>query len=171
MAYLLAGLGLLRRSRSASGFTGSSYASCCIRVSHAFHHGATADIPNGSRMGFTICPLLVAGPLAGLLISDQPPPAALRIWVGGVMFQGLGWMVATFMYAIWTLRPMGVDLPAPSMRPGAYVAVGPTGYTAQAFLTLGNRAPSIRPTDFFRITSVATGDILEIIGSIVGIFL
>jgi C4-dicarboxylate transporter/malic acid transport protein len=118
-----------------------------------------------------IYPLLVAGPLAGLLVSDQPPRAALRIWVGGVMFQGLGWMVATFMYAIWTLRLMSADLPAPSMRPGAYIAVGPTGYTAQAFLTLGRRAPNILPTDFFGATSVATGDVLKIIGSIAGIFL
>jgi tellurite resistance protein TehA-like permease len=118
-----------------------------------------------------IYPLLVAGPLAGSLVSDQPPRAALRIWVGGVMFQGLGWMVATFMYAIWTLRLMSANLPAPSMRPGAYIAVGPTAYTAQAFLTLGRRAPSIVPTDFFGVTSVATGDVLRIIGSIAGILL
>ena len=36
-----------------------------------------------------VYPLLVAGPLAGLLVSDQPPRAALCIWIGGDMFQGL----------------------------------------------------------------------------------
>src|SRR3954452_7463709 len=75
------------------------------------------------------------------------------------MFQGLGWMVVTFMYAIWALRLMSADLP--SMRPAASIAVGPTGYTAQAFLMLGTRAPSIVPTDFFGVTSVATGDVLR----------
>src|SRR4051812_42475146 len=84
------------------------------------------------------------------------------------MFQGLGWMVAMFMYAIWTPRLMSADLPAPSIRPGAYIAVEPTGYRAQAFLTLDTKAPSIVPTDFFGVTSVATADVLKIIESIAG---
>jgi C4-dicarboxylate transporter/malic acid transport protein len=118
-----------------------------------------------------IYPLLVAGPLASVLISDQPSRAALPIWIGGVVFQGLGWMVATFMYAIWTVRLMCADLPMPSMRPGAYIAVGPTGYTAQALLALGGKAPSVLPDGFFGVTSVPTGDVLKIIGSVAGIFL
>lgn len=74
-----------------------------------------------------IYPLLVTGPLAGVLVEHQPPGAASQIWVGGVLAQGLGWMVTTFLYAVWTIRLLCDDLPAPSSRPGMYIAVGPTG--------------------------------------------
>ena len=137
-----------------------------------------------------IYPLLVAGPLAGVLLETQPSSASLPIFVGGVAFQGLGWMVSTFMYGIWTIRLMSSDMPPPSTRPGAYIAVGPTGkhrdftrssssiltrslgYTAQALLTLGSRAPSVVPSDFLGNSSaIPTGDLLKVIGSICGIFL
>ena len=74
-----------------------------------------------------IYPLLVAGPLAGGLLEHQPIIAGISIWVAGVTCQGSGWMVATFMYVLWTFRLLSYDLPAPSMRPGMYIAVGPTG--------------------------------------------
>ena len=109
-----------------------------------------------------IYPLLVAGPLAGVLLSNQPSSPALPIFVGGIAMQGLGWMVATFMYAIWTIRLMSADVPAPPTRPGAYVSVGPTGYTAQALLTLGSRAPTVVPTGFLGVPdSVPVGYILN----------
>ena len=74
-----------------------------------------------------IYPLLVTGPLAGVLISHQPPSASTPIWVAGVLAQGLGWMVTTFLYALWTIRLLCEDLPAPAQRPGMYIAVGPSG--------------------------------------------
>lgn len=74
-----------------------------------------------------IYPLLITGPLAATLIQQQPPWATSRIWVAGVLGQGLGWMVATFLYVLWTLRLLHNDLPDPSDRPGMYIAVGPTG--------------------------------------------
>ena len=81
-----------------------------------------------------IYPLLVTGPLAAVLISHQPPSASTRIWVAGVVAQGLGWMVTTFMYVLWTIRLLCYELPDPSYRPGMYIAVGPTGKTGPAFL-------------------------------------
>ena len=74
-----------------------------------------------------IYPLLVTGPLAGVLIPHQPPSASTPIWVAGVLAQGLGWMVTTFLYALWTIRLLCEDVPAPAQRPGMYIAVGPTG--------------------------------------------
>ena len=74
-----------------------------------------------------IYPLLLTGPLAGILVQHQPPSAAGPIWVAGVVAQGLGWMVTIFLYVVWMLRLLGDDLPAPSSRPGMYIAVGPTG--------------------------------------------
>ena len=72
-------------------------------------------------------PLLVTGPLASLLIPGQPASARVPIFIGGLMFQGLGWMVSIFMYSIYTQRLMGSDLPAPPQRPGMYISVGPAG--------------------------------------------
>ena len=80
-----------------------------------------------------IYPLLVTGPLAANLISHQPPSASTRIWVAGVLAQGLGWMVTIFMYVLWAIRLLCDELPDPSFRPGMYIAVGPTGKAHPAF--------------------------------------
>lgn len=76
---------------------------------------------------FPIYPLLVVGTLASGMIGSQPPQAALNIWVGAVMLQGLAWTVALMMYAIYIQRLMTSALPHPSTRPGMYVSVGPAG--------------------------------------------
>lgn len=36
------------------------------------------------------CPFLVLGPLAAAICTNQPAQAALNIWIGGIVFQGLG---------------------------------------------------------------------------------
>jgi tellurite resistance protein TehA-like permease len=72
-----------------------------------------------------IYPFLVAGPLAGVLLESQPESHAISMLIGGVMFQGLGWMVSVFMYTIFIIRLMSSDLPPPSMRAGMYISVGP----------------------------------------------
>ena len=74
-----------------------------------------------------IYPLLVTGPLAAVIVQSQPPDRASPIWVCGVASQGLGWMVTVFMYAMFALRLLTEDIPAPPLRPGMYIAVGPTG--------------------------------------------
>ena len=73
-----------------------------------------------------IYPLLLAGPLAGVILEHQPPIAGVPIWIGGLLFQGLGWIVTIFLSAMWTIRLLTNELPDPSMRPGMYIAVGPT---------------------------------------------
>ena len=74
-----------------------------------------------------IYPLLVTGPLTAVLVGHQPPSTTNSIWVAGVLAQGLGWTVTIFLYTIWTIRLLCNDLPAPSSRPGMYIAVGPSG--------------------------------------------
>ena len=74
-----------------------------------------------------IYPLLVTGPLAATLLQHQLPWAASRMWFAGVLGQGLGWMVTTFLYVLWTIRLLHNNLPNPTHRPAMYIAVGPTG--------------------------------------------
>jgi len=72
-------------------------------------------------------PFLVLGPLAAVLEYNQPPGPALNILIGGIVFQGLGWTIAFFMYTLYFTRLINSALPEESKRPGMYVAVGPAG--------------------------------------------
>ena len=119
---------------------------------------------------FPIYPLLVVGTLAGTLLPSQPSSAAVPMWIGAVMLQGLGWVVALLMYAIYVQRLMGHELPNPSTRPGMYVSVGPAGYTAAALISLGRHAPTVLGSQFFGVDSVPVGDIVKIVGVLCGLF-
>ncbi|KAI5238226.1 malic acid transporter [Aureobasidium subglaciale] len=120
---------------------------------------------------FPIYPLLVVGPLASTLVPNQPHSAAVPIWIGGVMLQGVGWCVALMMYAIYTQRLMVSALPDPSTRPGMYVSVGPAGYTAHALISLGRQAPAVFGNrEMFGITTLPVGDVIKIIGILAGFF-
>ena len=74
-----------------------------------------------------IYPLLVTGPLAGVVVGVVERERAQAVWVVGVASQGLGWMVAVFMYALWALRLLTEELPVRGRRAGMFIAVGPTG--------------------------------------------
>jgi tellurite resistance protein TehA-like permease len=76
---------------------------------------------------FPIYPLLVVGPMAGAMIPSQTVESGWNMWVGAVMFQGVAWIVALMMYAIYVQRLMSSTLPDPPVRPGMYVSVGPAG--------------------------------------------
>ncbi|OAL37247.1 hypothetical protein AYO20_03423 [Fonsecaea nubica] len=116
-------------------------------------------------------PLIVAGPLAGVILQNQPPRAGIPMFVAGVTFQGLGWMVSVFLYTIWVIRLFSADLPVPSQRPGMYVAVGPTAYTATGLVMLSERATSVLPVDFLGVKTISAPEVLRVTGSIAGVFL
>lgn len=143
---------------------------------------------------FPAYPFLVLGPLAAVLLYSQPPQAALNILIGGIVFQGLGWMIALFMYTIFFTRLVGRNLPEEAKRPGMYVAVGPAGrfsstflprgfrvslyetpshiaYTSNALVALATQSSSVLPAGYLGITSVPTGDLWKAFGVPVGIFL
>jgi C4-dicarboxylate transporter/malic acid transport protein len=119
---------------------------------------------------FPIYPLLVIGPMAGTMVPSQPHYNALPMWVGAVMLQGLAWIVALMMYAMYMQRLMTSSLPAPSTRPGMYVSVGPAGYTAAGLISLGVQAPNVLYTDAFTQNAIPDGDIVRVIGTMSGIF-
>jgi tellurite resistance protein TehA-like permease len=76
---------------------------------------------------FPIYPLLVVGTLAGTILPAQPNGPSWNIFIGGVLLQGVAWVVSFLMYAIYMQRLMTGNLPSPSTRPGMYVSVGPAG--------------------------------------------
>lgn len=134
-------------------------------------------------------PFLVLGPLAAVLEYNQPPGPALNILIGGIVFQGLGWTIAFFMYTLYFTRLINSPLPEESKRPGMYVAVGPAGesavapsrvlaanhvisaYTSNTLVAIGVQAQSVLPPGFLGITSISAGDVWKAFGVPCGIFL
>lgn len=66
----------------------------------------------------------------------------MPIIIGGVSFQGLGWMVSVFVYAVYIQRLMGYGLPESNHRPGMFIAVGPPSFAALGLLGLSKSLPS-----------------------------
>lgn len=72
-------------------------------------------------------PFIILGPLSGVLLYSQPKTAAIPILIGGIAFQGLGWMIALIMYTIYFTRLINSEIPEEPKRAGMYIAVGPAG--------------------------------------------
>lgn len=120
---------------------------------------------------FPVYPFLVIGPLAGVMIPNHSESQALPILLGGICFQGLGWMVAIFMYSIFIVRLLSSELPPPPKRPGMFISVGPAGYTSAALVSLGTRASVIIPYNFMSLGDYNTGATIKVLGVMSGIFL
>ncbi|KAK6209276.1 hypothetical protein LQW54_006380 [Pestalotiopsis sp. IQ-011] len=103
-------------------------------------------------------PFLVLGPLAAVLETSQPLPSATSVFIGGLVFAGLGWSVAFIMYTVYFTRLINSKLPTESKRPGMFVAVGPAGYTSNTLAALGMQAPKVIPPDLLGL-SVPTGEL------------
>ncbi|KPM40874.1 hypothetical protein AK830_g5726 [Neonectria ditissima] len=89
-----------------------------------------------------IFPAMLTGTLAATIMPSQPPDQSLPMLVAGVTYQGLGWIVASLIYPLYLGRLMQDGLPAPAMRPGMFIAVGPAGYTAVSIIGMARAIPS-----------------------------
>ncbi|CAO1601201.1 hypothetical protein XANCAGTX0491_004868 [Xanthoria calcicola] len=118
-----------------------------------------------------IYPLLVTGPLAGVLMQHQPHESASPIWICGIAAQGLGWMVTVLMYAMWAIRLLSTEIPPPVMRPSMFVAVGPTAYTVTAIVALGSSASTGLPDPFLGEPPKAAAATIHVIAVVAGTFL
>lgn len=92
-----------------------------------------------------VFPSMLSGTIASVISSSQPPVHALPIVVAGLTFQGLGFLVAVFMYANWIGRLMTCGLPDPRTRPGMFIAVGPPAFTGLAIIGMAKSTSSIFP--------------------------
>ena len=102
---------------------------------------------------FPAYPLLLVGPFAGTLADAMTPlPQGehhrLRIIVGGVVCQGVGFLLSSMVYAAFLYRLMSYKLPAESTRPGMFVSVGPSGFTAASLIQMGTHFPDAVPVGF-----------------------
>ncbi|CAK1359030.1 Malic acid transport protein [Cercospora beticola] len=89
-----------------------------------------------------IFPVMLSGTLASAIASDQPVHHRLSIILAGLTMQGLGWMVSIMVYAIYIHRLMQFGLPAPNLRPGMFISVGPPSFTGLALLGMSQALPN-----------------------------
>lgn len=98
---------------------------------------------------FPAYPLLIIGPHAGVLSSILTPDRSARIIVGGFTAQGIGMLVSLMIYSAYIYRLMTQKLPRDSLRPGMFVSVGPSAFTASALINMSEDASRIYgDTDF-----------------------
>jgi len=88
-----------------------------------------------------IFPAMLLGTLTSFLAPSQPAERQMAMILVELVYQGLGWTVATFMYPLYLGRLMSEGFPAVGMRPGMFIAVGPPGYTALALIGMANAVP------------------------------
>jgi tellurite resistance protein TehA-like permease len=119
---------------------------------------------------FPAYPLLVIGPHASVLAPKLPPGEAIQIIVGGVIFQGIGFMVSLMIYAAFIYRLMTQKLPQESLRPGMFISVGPSGFTIAGIVGMGQHLPNVVPKDFMGDGGLA-GKVSMILANWVGLWL
>lgn len=88
-----------------------------------------------------IFPAMLSGTFASQIAPSQPPAAATAIIFAGVTMQGLGWMVSFLMCSAYIQRLMQYGFPAPNMRPGMFIAVGPPSFTSLALIGMSSAIP------------------------------
>ncbi|KAI5463649.1 voltage-dependent anion channel [Mariannaea sp. PMI_226] len=88
-----------------------------------------------------IFPAMLTGTVSAAIMPSQPPDQRLPMLVAGVTYQGLGWTVAMLIFPLYLGRLMQDGLPAPPMRPGMFMAVGPAGYTTVALIGMARAIP------------------------------
>lgn len=116
-------------------------------------------------------PFLIVGNLAAAIARTQPQDSAIAIIIGGIAGQGLGWILAFFIYTVYLTRLIHSSMPEPSVRPGMYVSVGPAAYTCAGLLSLGQTAKEKIPPDFLGIESFPVGELWFALSVPVSLFL
>ena len=100
-----------------------------------------------------ILPTVLAGNVASAIAGSQPSHHAISIIIAGFAFQGLGIIVTCFMYSNYLSRLMSYGLPSPGARAAMFIAVGPSSYTASAFIGMANAALAAFPETLVAGTS------------------
>jgi tellurite resistance protein TehA-like permease len=89
-----------------------------------------------------IFPIMLAGTIASVIAKDQPISARMPMLAAGMGCQGLGFMVAMFMYAHYIGRLMQVGYPNREHRGAMFIGVGPPSFTCLAFIGMANALPA-----------------------------
>ncbi|EPQ32400.1 uncharacterized protein PFL1_00596 [Pseudozyma flocculosa PF-1] len=104
------------------------------------HKLKIADYTPGWILPFL--PLMLLGTVAASIVPLLTPGDALNVAVGGLILQGLGFILSLLEFALYLFRLSIYGLPPPAARPTMFIAVGPPAFTSYALLRLSENASS-----------------------------
>jgi C4-dicarboxylate transporter/malic acid transport protein len=125
---------------------------------------------------FPAYPLLIIGPHAANLSARLTHPnEAIQVIVGGFTVQGIGFLVSLTVYSAFVYRLMTHKLPAEPLRPGMFVSVGPSAFTASGIIGMANnlnvvfdRLPSGK---YMNVESSMAASILQLVANWMSLWL
>jgi tellurite resistance protein TehA-like permease len=147
---------------------------------YLYHRGMASKQPFALVRLLPSFPAMLSGTIASVLASKQPPHHALPIIIGGITFQGFGFMMSFLIYGEYFYRMNKSGLPKSAERPEMFIAVGPWSFTALALIGMANAAVEKFPSRYIisyadssspETVAVTTGDIALVMAALVGIFL
>jgi len=124
---------------------------------------------------FPAYPLLLTAPFAGNLVAAASKADhlhsinTLSITLAAVAIQGTGFLIAFMVLAAFIYRLMTQKLPRDAQRPGVFISIGPSAFTAAGLVQLGYHSEDIVPENF-----LGTGHavyILKILSYMTGLWL
>ncbi|KAK0747582.1 voltage-dependent anion channel-domain-containing protein [Apiosordaria backusii] len=121
---------------------------------------------------FPAYPLLLTAPMAANLISSASlsnritllNPIAISL--ASLTTQGTGFLIAFMISASFLYRLMTQKLPRDHQRPGVFISIGPSGFTAAGLVSLGGLAPQIFPSKH-----PLSAEILQVLSYMTGLWL
>ncbi|KAK0705298.1 voltage-dependent anion channel [Lasiosphaeris hirsuta] len=103
---------------------------------------------------FPAYPLLLSAPFGANLVAAASRSErlsniyAVPITVAAVTVQGTGFLISFMVCAAFLYRLMTQKLPRDAQRPGVFISIGPSGFTAAGLVQLGKQTADIFPPDF-----------------------
>ncbi|KAK4162218.1 malic acid transport protein [Cladorrhinum sp. PSN259] len=103
---------------------------------------------------FPAYPLLLSAPFGANLIWAASKTGHLAelntipIAIAAFTVQGTGFLIAFMINAAFLYRLMTQKLPRDHQRPGVFISIGPSGFTAAGIVSLGTLTNQIFPEDF-----------------------
>ncbi|KAK3387134.1 voltage-dependent anion channel-domain-containing protein [Podospora didyma] len=111
---------------------------------------------------FPAYPLLLTAPFGANLIAAASSSSysgegegeglrsinAIAIAVASVTGQGTGFLISFMICAAFLYRLMTQKLPRDAQRPGVFISIGPSAFTAAGLVQLGNQTQDIFPPNF-----------------------
>ncbi|KAK3946091.1 malic acid transport protein [Diplogelasinospora grovesii] len=124
---------------------------------------------------FPAYPLLLTAPYGANLIAAAGKSGQLSsinpiaVTLASVTVQGTGFLISFMICAAFLYRLMTQKLPRDHQRPGVFISIGPSGFTAAGIVQLGYMASSVFPQDFMGNENAVC--ILKILAYMTGLWL
>ncbi|KAL2141435.1 hypothetical protein VTI28DRAFT_2394 [Corynascus sepedonium] len=124
---------------------------------------------------FPAYPLLLSAPFGSNLISAADRAGrpdginTVPVALAAVTVQGTGFLISFMICAAFLYRLMTQKLPRDHQRPGVFISIGPSAFTAAGLVQLGSLSPSIFPLDFMGTQHVT--HILRLLAYMAGLWL